>query len=85
MVIRCRPFNTKEKNEGHSRITSIDEPSSSITISNPYKMDEQPKTFTFDYVFGEESKQVDVYNKTVRSVVESVLEGYNGTVFAYGQ
>ena len=29
--------------------------------------------------------QTDVYNLTARPVVESVLEGYNGTIFAYGQ
>jgi kinesin family protein 3/17 len=31
------------------------------------------------------SHALKVYNDVVRSVVDSVLEGYNGTVFAYGQ
>jgi hypothetical protein len=26
-----------------------------------------------------------VYNSTALPIVESVLEGYNGTIFAYGQ
>ena len=43
------------------------------------------KTFTFDHVFGPNSKQVDVYNIVARPIVEAVLEGYNGTIFAYGQ
>lgn len=46
---------------------------------------EQPKTFTFDTVFGPDCKQVDVYNTCARPIVDSVLEGYNGTIFAYGQ
>lgn len=29
--------------------------------------------------------QVDVYNLAARPIVENVLEGYNGTIFAYGQ
>uniref|UniRef100_H2ZL59 Kinesin motor domain-containing protein n=1 Tax=Ciona savignyi TaxID=51511 RepID=H2ZL59_CIOSA len=29
--------------------------------------------------------QVDIYNLTARPIVNSVLEGYNGTIFAYGQ
>lgn len=29
--------------------------------------------------------QVDVYNIAARPIVENVLEGYNGTIFAYGQ
>ena len=41
--------------------------------------------FNFDRVFDQNSKQVDVYDYTARSVVDSVLEGFNGTVFAYGQ
>ena len=40
--------------------------------------DEPPKTYTFDTVFGPSSKQVDVYNRTARPIVDSVLEGYNG-------
>ena len=30
-------------------------------------------------------KQVDVYNRVARPIVCNVLEGYNGTIFAYGQ
>ena len=38
--------------------------------------------FTFDTVFGPESKQVDVYNLTARQIVDSVLEGYNGKLLS---
>jgi hypothetical protein len=31
------------------------------------------------------SKQTDLYEETFRSLVESVLNGFNGTIFAYGQ
>ena len=31
------------------------------------------------------SKQKDVYEQTARPLVDSVLEGFNGTIFAYGQ
>ena len=33
----------------------------------------------------ESSKQIDLYEETFRSLVESVLNGFNGTIFAYGQ
>lgn len=46
---------------------------------------ELPKTFTFDSVFDWNSTQTAVYNETAKPIVDSVLEGYNGTVFAYGQ
>ena len=28
---------------------------------------------------------MDVYNRVARSIVDNVLQGYNGTIFAYGQ
>ncbi len=31
------------------------------------------------------SRQKDVYEQTARTLVDSVLEGFNGTIFAYGQ
>ena len=46
---------------------------------------ETSKTFTFDAVFSEKSTQRHIYDVCAAPVVQSVLEGYNGTVFAYGQ
>lgn len=49
--------------------------------------DEEGKTkiFTFDAVFGPAATQRQVYDACAAEVVESVLDGYNGTIFAYGQ
>lgn len=41
--------------------------------------------FTFDFVFDMDSSQADVYSQTAQQAVLSVLEGYNSTIFAYGQ
>lgn len=46
---------------------------------------DHPKPFTFDHVFGQDSLQSYVYEQTAFSLVDNVLEGYNGTIFAYGQ
>lgn len=43
------------------------------------------KVFTFDAVFGPGATQRQVYDACAAGVVESVLDGYNGTIFAYGQ
>ncbi|KAI9893508.1 MAG: kinesin-like protein Klp5 [Vezdaea aestivalis] len=42
------------------------------------------QTFGFDRVFDENTSQGDVYEATTRSLLDSVLDGYNATVFAYG-
>ncbi|KAF4722522.1 hypothetical protein FOZ62_008446, partial [Perkinsus olseni] len=41
--------------------------------------------FTFDTVYNEESTQPEVYERTARKAVRSVLQGYNATILAYGQ
>ncbi|KAJ4845553.1 hypothetical protein Tsubulata_021534 [Turnera subulata] len=42
-------------------------------------------TYEFDEVFTEFASQKRVYEVVAKPVVESVLDGYNGTVMAYGQ
>ncbi|XP_076811418.1 kinesin-like protein KIF3A [Clavelina lepadiformis] len=84
VVVRCRPINDKETSAGHEQAVRVDEVRGQISVQKP-KSKDPPKTFTFDTVFGPDSKQVDVYNLTARPIVDSVLEGYNGTIFAYGQ
>ena len=44
-----------------------------------------PKTFTFDRVFDWNCSQSEVFNDTALPIIHSTLEGYNGTIFAYGQ
>ncbi|KAL9648938.1 hypothetical protein ABK040_008318 [Willaertia magna] len=40
--------------------------------------------FAFDRVFDENSTQLEVYENSAKALLESVLDGYNATVFAYG-
>lgn len=80
VVVRCRPLNQKEKLMGHKLSVIVDEIRGTITVNKLETSQEPPKTFTFDTVFGPDSKQLDVYNLTARPIVDSVLEGYNGKV-----
>ncbi|XP_033964612.1 kinesin-1 heavy chain-like isoform X1 [Pseudochaenichthys georgianus] len=43
------------------------------------------KPYYFDRVFQSETTQVQFYNAVAQKIVRDVLEGYNGTIFAYGQ
>ena len=57
----------------------IDEVRGAVNVKDPSaRKEDPPKTFTFDTVFAPNCKQVDVYNKIARPIVESVLGGYNG-------
>ncbi|KAF2010549.1 kinesin family protein-like protein [Aaosphaeria arxii CBS 175.79] len=42
------------------------------------------QTFAFDHVFDQSTSQGDIYDSTTKGLLDSVLEGYNATVFAYG-
>ena len=41
--------------------------------------------FVFDHVFGQSATQEQVFNKCAVSICNDTLEGFNGTIFAYGQ
>ncbi|KAI0014848.1 kinesin motor domain-containing protein [Xylariomycetidae sp. FL0641] len=42
------------------------------------------QTFAFDRIFDENTSQTEVYEATTKNLLDSVLDGYNATVFAYG-
>ena len=57
-----------------------------VEIKNPKsEATDPPKQFTFDAAYNQGSKQKDLYEETFAPLVNSVLEGFNGTIFAYGQ
>ncbi|XP_064634022.1 kinesin-II 95 kDa subunit-like [Lineus longissimus] len=86
VVVRCRPMNEKETAQGHERVVEMDTKRGVITIKNPKgSSTDAPKTFTFDSVYDWNSIQRDLYDETFRDLVDSVLQGFNGTIFAYGQ
>uniref|UniRef100_A0A5S6Q266 Kinesin-like protein n=1 Tax=Trichuris muris TaxID=70415 RepID=A0A5S6Q266_TRIMR len=85
VVIRSRPLNEQEVAIGSAYIVHTDPSCSQCTIINPADRSTVPKLFTFDAVFDKDTTTESLYNDIVYPLVESVLEGYNGTVFAYGQ
>ena len=41
--------------------------------------------FKFSHVFTEFSSQADIFDAVARRIVDRFTQGYNGTIFAYGQ
>lgn len=64
VVVRCRPLNRKEKEDGRKVIVKMDTKSGQMSIQNP-KPDEPPKTFTFDLIYDENVKQIELYNEVL--------------------
>ena len=80
--VRCRPMNQKEKNEGYQNCVDVDSDRGEVSVN----LINMPKrTFWYDKAYGMDSTQEQVFQETAMPIVESVCEGYNGTIFAYGQ
>ncbi|XP_076659707.1 uncharacterized protein LOC143363016 [Halictus rubicundus] len=49
--------------------------------------DHRPESWNYSFfrVFEESATQEDIFEDVARPVMESALDGYNGTIFAYGQ
>uniref|UniRef100_A0A336KMA5 Kinesin-like protein n=1 Tax=Culicoides sonorensis TaxID=179676 RepID=A0A336KMA5_CULSO len=78
VLCRFRPLNSSELRNGNKSIVQFhgnDENSVSI----------QGKVYVFDKVFPPNTTQTQVYDVAAKSIVTDVLNGYNGTIFAYGQ
>ncbi|XP_017171952.1 kinesin-like protein KIF21A isoform X28 [Mus musculus] len=75
---RIRPQLAKEKIEGCHICTSV-------TPGEPQVFLGKDKAFTFDYVFDIDSQQEQIYTQCIEKLIEGCFEGYNATVFAYGQ
>ena len=83
VVLRCRPMTKAESMKDRAVINCV---SDKVVEVNYASMGKQAKKgFTFDGVFDAASTQTEVYDGVVRPVVDEVLQGYNCTVFAYGQ
>lgn len=72
--VRIRPLLSKERHQTNS-MTTYD--SESIEFKN--------HTFTYDYVFGMEMSQAELYQSTAAPMLKSFLDGFNVTIIAYGQ
>ncbi|XP_025017743.1 osmotic avoidance abnormal protein 3-like isoform X1 [Tetranychus urticae] len=85
VIVRCRPLNQREKDLKCKVIVQINPALGQCSIINPHDPEALPKPFTFDGAYFVDSTTEQIYNEIVFPIVESVTEGYNGTVFAYGQ
>ena len=101
VAVRCRPLNSGENGRGESSIVSVVSRQASITVDRPSGAGSADgerdssgnlpssaaasRTFTFDYTYGADATQHAIFAQTAQPIIDSVLEGYNGTIFCYGQ
>ncbi|XP_052475759.1 kinesin-like protein KIF3B [Carassius gibelio] len=85
VVVRCRPLNKKEEATNQERIVEVDVRLGQVSVRNPKSSGGLLKSFTFDAVYDMSSQQKELYDYACKPLIDSVLLGFNGTIFAYGQ
>ncbi|XP_051876517.1 centromere-associated protein E isoform X2 [Pristis pectinata] len=79
VCVRLRPPNARERSSQGSSEVHWKTDNQTISQING------AKSFNFDRVFHATETTQTVYNEVAHSIVCSITEGYNGTIFAYGQ
>ncbi|CAK9161854.1 unnamed protein product [Ilex paraguariensis] len=85
VIVRCRPLNEDEVRLHTPVVVSCNENRREVSAIQNIANKQIDRTFLFDKVFGPMSQQKDLYEQAVSPTVFEVLEGYNCTIFAYGQ
>lgn len=75
---RIRPQLAKEKIEGCHICTFVMPGEPQVVLG-------KDKAFTYDYVFDMDTQQEAIYTHCTERLIEGCFEGYNATIFAYGQ
>ncbi|XP_054666513.1 kinesin-like protein KIF27 isoform X2 [Grus americana] len=78
VAVRIRPLLSREVLHNHQVCVRLVPNTRQIIIG-------KDRVFTFDFVFGKNSTQEEVYTVCIKPLLVSLTEGYNATVFAYGQ
>ena len=80
VMARFRPLNRREKDRGSD--TCVQFQSNSDTVVK-HVGDAGANPYTFDHVFPPGTTQNDIYRTAAAPITQAVLQGYNGTIFAY--
>ncbi|OMH80381.1 Kinesin-like protein KIF21A, partial [Zancudomyces culisetae] len=78
VALRIRPLSKKETGRGDKSCVKVIPGTQQVTIGGD-------RSFTFDKIYSAKDTQAQVYEESVKPMIERFLEGYNATVMAYGQ
>ncbi|WOL15661.1 kinesin-like protein KIN-5C isoform X1 [Canna indica] len=85
VLLRCRPFSDDELRSNAPQVVTCNEYQREVAVSQMIAGKQFDRVFMFDKVFGPSARQTDLYDQAVVPIVNEVLEGFNCTIFAYGQ
>lgn len=82
VYVRIRPLSSKEQVTSKSNCVRKSE-----NEEGQIQLDSRPtpKTFNYDHVFNQDTSQQDIFQVVGQATANKFIEGYNCTIFAYGQ
>lgn len=84
VAIRMRPLNTREVSAGQQKAFKCFPQNSIAQIGRDETVIEN-QLYNYDKVFSEMDSTSNVYTYAAADIVSGVIQGLNGTIFAYGQ
>jgi len=85
VVVRFRPINSREKKENAKVCVKVIQ-NCLVQIDHPDKVKHsRPIEFPFDTVWDWTATQPEVFDRAAAHLVDQIFEGFNATIFAYGQ
>ncbi|KAL0048004.1 hypothetical protein WJX82_005489 [Trebouxia sp. C0006] len=85
VILRCRPCSKQEVASRTPQIIQVIEANKEVVLMQSVAGKHMGRAFHYDKVFGPESSQERLYTGAIAPIVSEVLEGFNCTIFAYGQ
>jgi hypothetical protein len=85
VIVRLRPLNEREMKHGTLPVVSASTKDKTVTVIKGKGKNQNKSTYKFDNVFTSFSTQEDIFEATLQPIIRDVLNGYESTVFAYGQ
>ena len=88
IFLRLRPCRNGSYKHDHIEINSS---LTSVDVKVPIKEEGyvnntiRKHTFKFDKIFDCPTTQDQIFDEVAKDVIDSAIDGYNGTIFAYGQ
>eukprot|EP00768_Dysnectes_brevis_P007932 gnl/Dysnectes_brevis/6925_a11157_224.p1 GENE.gnl/Dysnectes_brevis/6925_a11157_224~~gnl/Dysnectes_brevis/6925_a11157_224.p1 ORF type:complete len:1027 (-),score=323.56 gnl/Dysnectes_brevis/6925_a11157_224:101-3181(-) len=93
VAVRCRPENREERSGPYRNVIKVcnqnmlvfdPKPQTGNIRRGPGSHRHRDVRFAFDRVFREEATNAEVYEQTAKRLLDPVLKGFNGSMFAYG-
>ncbi|KAL4537858.1 hypothetical protein Ndes2526B_g04278 [Nannochloris sp. 'desiccata'] len=85
VILRCRPPSKEEVAARTPQVIKCDEANREVTLNQNINGKQFGRTYHFDKIFAPDTTQERLYDSAISPIVDEVLQGFNCTIFAYGQ